>query len=67
METIVYAPTPLRSMAEICRALGVGQTVIKAWIAEGAPIAVEGDGKNTRYSAELARLLLWREMRSREA
>lgn len=59
---IAYVPTPLRSMTEICEALGVGPKTVKAWVEKGAPIAVEGEGGNTRYSAEMARLLVWREM-----
>lgn len=58
---IAYVPTPLRSMAEICKALGVGPRRVKAWVEKGAPIAVEGVGAKVRYSAELARLLVWRE------
>lgn len=61
--TIAYIPTPLNSMAAICKALGVGCATVKQWAKEGAPIAVEGEGTTTRYSAELARLLLWREHR----
>lgn len=30
--TIAYVPTPLRSMAEICEALGVGPKTVKAWV-----------------------------------
>lgn len=61
--TIAYVPTPLRSMTEICEALGVGPKTVKAWVEKGAPIAVEGEGAKVRYSAELARLLVWREER----
>ncbi len=59
--TLAYVPVPLRSMAEICDRLKVGPKMVKAWVRQGAPIAVEGDGAKVRYSAELARLLLWRE------
>lgn len=62
---IAYVPTPLRSLEEICRALGVGSKQVKDWVEEGAPIAIEGEGARTRYSAELARLQLWRESRDR--
>lgn len=65
--TIAYVPTPLRSMTEICEALGVGPKTVKAWVEKGAPIAVEGEEKNTRYSAELLRLQIWREMYRSEA
>lgn len=57
---IVYVPTPLRSMTEICKTLGVGPKTVKLWVEAGAPIAVEGTGRRARYSAELARLQLWR-------
>lgn len=58
---IVYVPTPLRNMEEICKALGVGKKQVRLWVEEGAPIAIEGEGVKTRYSAELARLQFWRE------
>lgn len=57
---VVYAPCVLRSMTEICEAFGVGSKTVKAWVEKGAPIAVEGRGKKTRYSAEAARLQGWR-------
>ncbi|MEG2140892.1 MAG: MerR family transcriptional regulator [Bilophila sp.] len=63
MAVIVYAPTILRSMEEIKKAFGVGDKQIRAWVEQGAPIAVEGEGKKVRYSAELVRLQLWREER----
>lgn len=58
---VVYTPTPLNSMREICDKLSVGEVTVKGWVESGAPIAVEGSGAKTRYSAELARLLIWRE------
>lgn len=58
---VIYSPTPLNSMNEICRVLGVGPKRVKNWIRQGAPIAVEGVGPKTRYGAELGRLMLWRE------
>ena len=61
MPTVVYAPRVLRSMAEICDALGVGPKTVKAWVEKGAPIAVEGEGGNSRYSADITRLQMWRE------
>lgn len=61
MATIVYAPTLLRSMEEIKKAFGVGDKQVKAWVQMGAPIVVEGEKKNTRYSTELVRLQMWRE------
>ena len=60
--TVVYAPRVLRSMAEICEALGVGPKTVRAWVEKGAPIAVEGEGGNSRYSAEMVRLQVWREL-----
>ena len=58
---IAYIPTPLTSMAEICRTLKVGSDTVHEWVEAGAPIAVEGEGAKRRYSAELARLMVWRE------
>lgn len=58
---IVYVPTLLRSMKEICKAFGVGERQVKQWVKQGAPIAVEGKDTKTRYSAELIRLQIWRE------
>jgi len=56
----VYMPRILRSMREICDATGVGEKTVRAWVGRGAPIAVEGQGTRTRYSAELAALQFWR-------
>ena len=61
MSGIAYVPRILRTMAEICEAMGVGQKTVKKWVAQGAPIAVEGDGRRKRYSAEMATLQGWRE------
>lgn len=44
---VAYVPRILRTMAEICEAMGVGQKTVKKWVAQGAPIAVEGDGNAT--------------------
>ena len=62
MPTIIYTPKILRTMAEICEAFGVGEKTVKAWVKQGAPIAVEGDGRKVRYSAEMVRLQIWREI-----
>lgn len=59
--TIIYTPKILRTMAEICEAFGVGEKTVKAWVKQGAPIAVEGDGRRVRYSAETMRLQAWKE------
>ena len=58
---VVYAPRILRSLAEIKEAFGVGERQIKLWVRQGAPIAVEGEGRRMRYSAEAVRLQVWRE------
>lgn len=58
---IVYAPRILRNLAEIKEAFGVGERQIKLWVQQGAPIAVEGEGRKVRYSAEMVRLQVWRE------
>lgn len=57
---ITYTPRILRTMAEICEAFGVGEKTVKAWVQQGAPIAVEGDGRRVRYSAEMVELQRWR-------
>mgnify|MGYP000912789439 CR=1 FL=1 len=57
---IVYAPQILTSMTDICNTFGVGEKIVKAWVREGAPIAVEGKGKRVRYSAEAMQLQAWR-------
>lgn len=57
---VSYVPKILRNMAEICEEMGVGEKTVKAWVQKGAPIAVEGDGRKVRYSAEMARLQAWR-------
>lgn len=62
-ELVVYAPRILRSLAEIKETFGVGERQIKLWVQQGAPIAVEGEGRKVRYSAEAVRLQVWREGR----
>ena len=59
---VAYAPHVLRSLKEICEALGVGPATVKKWLKRGAPVAFERDsgGKNGRYSAELGALQQWR-------
>lgn len=59
-QPITYTPKILRNLAEICEAFGVGEKTVKAWVKQGAPIAVEGDGRRVRYSAEMIRLQEWR-------
>lgn len=60
--SIVYAPKILRNLEEICEEMGVSVKVVRRWVQEGAPIAVDGEGNKMRYSAEAARLQLWREV-----
>ena len=57
---VAYVPCILRTMAEICEAMGVGQKTVKKWVAQGAPVALHGDGRRKRYSAEMATLQGWR-------
>ncbi len=54
------APRILRTMEEICEAFGVGRKTVRSWARRGAPIAVEGEGGRTRYSAEINDLQRWR-------
>lgn len=61
---VAYMPHILRSLAEICETFGVGDGVVKQWVAAGAPIVVEGSGSRVRYSAEMAALQDWRLRRS---
>ena len=61
---IAYVPMILKGMTEISAALGVSQKTVKEWVEYGAPISMEGEGNNTRYSAELMRLQMWRELRT---
>lgn len=58
---VSYTPRILRNMAEICEEMGVGPKTVKKWVEQGAPIAVEGDGRKVRYSSEMVRLQAWRE------
>ncbi len=60
-QAIAYVPKILRSLTEICEEMGVSAKVVRRWVAEGAPIAVDGEGNKMRYSAEAGRLQLWRE------
>ena len=57
---VAYLPKILRSMSEICEEMGVGQKAVRSWVQQGAPIAVEGTGSKTRYSAEAGMLQAWR-------
>lgn len=66
MEQVTYVPKILKSMREICEEMGVGEKVVRRWVSCGAPIAVEGQGTKARYSAELMRLQLWRELSKKE-
>lgn len=59
---VSYVPKILRNMAEICEEMGVGEKTVKSWVQKGAPIAVEGDGRKVRYSAESLRLQNWRQV-----
>lgn len=61
---MAYCPNILRNLTEIQKTFGVGAKQVKTWIREGAPIAVEGSGTRTRYSAESLRLQCWREKRT---
>lgn len=63
---IIYAPSVLKSMNEICKVFGVGAKQVRGWVDAGAPIAVEGEGFKTRYSTEMVRLQVWREEQSRK-
>lgn len=58
---VAYQPKILRTMREICEEMGVGEKRVKAWIEQGAPVAVERSGDRVWYSAESARLQAWRE------
>ena len=58
---VSYTPKVLRNMAEICEEMGVGPKTVKKWVEQGAPIAVEGDGRKVRYSSEMVRLQTWRQ------
>lgn len=62
-DTPLYVPRILRSMREICDVMGVGEKTVRDWARRGAPIAVEGLGRKSRYSAEAVRLQKWREGR----
>lgn len=65
-ETLVsYSPKILRSLVEIKEVFGVGERRIKLWVRQGAPIAVEGEGRKMRDSAEAIWLQVWREGRER--
>ena len=54
------APRILRTLDEICETFGVGRKTVRAWARRGAPIAVEGHGARSCYSAEINDLQRWR-------
>lgn len=57
---IAYAPLILRSLIEICAAMGVGRETVLKWVDQGAPIAVEWQGSKPSYSCEAYALQAWR-------
>ena len=67
--SVNYVPVVLRSMSEICRAFGVGCEQVRKWVAADAPIVVDRDekGRDHPIPAELNRLYLWQEARSKES
>ncbi len=62
---VFYQPLILKNLAEICAAMGVGPTQVREWAEMGAPIAMDGRGSRTRYSAEMAELQQWRVSQAR--
>lgn len=60
-----YVPLVLRNMEEICEVMGVGRKTVRKWAERGAPIAVEGEDRRKRYSAEAVSLQRWREGQAR--
>ena len=58
---IAYVPKILRNLEEICSEMGVSAKVVRRWVRDGAPIAVDKSANRIRYRAEAARLQLWRE------
>lgn len=57
---VAYMPLVLRNMEEICRVMGVGRRTVQKWVTQGAPIAVHGEDRRKRYSAEASALQDWR-------
>lgn len=60
---VAYMPLVLRNMEEICEVMGVGRETVRKWAEQGAPIAVEGEERRKRYSAEAMALQDWRTYR----
>lgn len=65
----VVAPKHLESLRAIAREFKVGPDKVKAWWVQGAPIAVEYDGKGNAcgFSAEYNELQAWRVEQSASA
>ena len=63
----VVAPKHLSSLQAICDEFKAGRDTVKRWWADGAPIAVDYDGKGNpcRFSAEYNELQAWRVNQSR--
>ena len=55
----------LHSKELIASVFKVGRKTVEEWFNEGAPIAVEGEGFNKRYSANYHALQRWRVNRSK--
>lgn len=55
-------PIPLNSLEDFNKVLLAGPDRVKAWLAAGAPIAIERDslGRICRYSADYHTLQAWR-------
>lgn len=63
---ITYTPVLLKNMVEIMAAFNIGRETLLEWVDAGAPICVERDGRQPKYSCELAALQAWRLERSKQ-
>ena len=66
MQQPAYVPVILTSLKDIAMLFAVSQATIKDWASAGAPIIVNGNGSNRRYTTELADLYCWLKSRKSE-
>lgn len=57
---ITYAPCIKTGLQNIADAMGVCRDTVRKWANQGAPIVVEGEGKNLFYMTEIAALWSWK-------
>jgi len=66
MQQPAYVPVILTSLDDIAKQFAVSKNTVKDWVKDGAPIVVNGNERNRRYTTELADLYIWFKSRNLE-